>query len=418
MKLPWHRLFFAVFGPILVIATEAEAELTPSADGLTVYDSNLGVNWLANANLAATDPFGVNYINPDGSMSWQTALNWVAALNTAHFLGHTNWTLPATPIPPVIPPATSSDASCGLTSGSGFGFGYGCSSSGMGELFYKQFGGTKGASISSIVNSNTSLFNNFQPYLYWSGTAQNPGGASFSFGNGFQGTNVDVDSMYAIPEFPMDHRYHRSRPPIRVSAQRRPQLTPRSCPAPVVSLSTTPRMNITWLADANLAATNHFGITEGINPDGSMNYKTATAWIDAMNAANYLGQHNWRLPTSANSTAGYDRTGSELGELFYTELGSQGGSTILLTHDSALNLFSNFQPYLYWSSTVTSDNLGGNGHSTLSFGSGFQGGNFDANDLYVVPVLDGQPVPGPVGDYNYNGVVDAADYAVARLAGH
>jgi hypothetical protein len=47
------------------------------------------MNWLANADLAA-DPtmrFGVDGINPDGSMTWETALNWVAGMNQAHYLG-------------------------------------------------------------------------------------------------------------------------------------------------------------------------------------------------------------------------------------------------------------------------------------------------------------------------------------------
>src|SRR5512139_3405127 len=55
-------------------------------------------------------------------------------------------------------------------------------------------------------------------------------------------------------------------------------------------------LNITWLQDANLSATNTFGIT-GWN--ANRNTWTATQdWITAMNAANYLGFSNWRLPTT------------------------------------------------------------------------------------------------------------------------
>ena len=51
-------------------------------DGQLVYDTDAvdlkadgstgttGVYWLANANLAATQTFGVKGINPDGSMTW------------------------------------------------------------------------------------------------------------------------------------------------------------------------------------------------------------------------------------------------------------------------------------------------------------------------------------------------------------
>jgi hypothetical protein len=81
--------------------------------------------------------------------------------------------------------------------------------------------------------------------------------------------------------------------------------------------------------------------------------------------------------------------GSELGELYYTELGSQAGSTILRTHDADAALFHNFQPYLYWSGTHTEHNQNGNGHSTFSLESGFQGANTDNNEMYVIPVFDG-----------------------------
>ena len=65
-------------------------------------------------------------------------------------------------------------------------------------------------------------------------------------------------------------------------------------------------LNVTWLADANLAATNSFGVA-GIctGPDtpgcamtpGDMNWFVAQDWIAAMNDAGYLGASNWRLPS-------------------------------------------------------------------------------------------------------------------------
>lgn len=52
---------------------------------------------------------------------------------------------------------------------------------------------------------------------------------------------------------------------------------------------------ITWISDANLAASNTFG-TAGINANGTMNWDTANTWIANMNTANYLGFDDWRLP--------------------------------------------------------------------------------------------------------------------------
>ena len=66
---------------------------------------------------------------------------------------------------------------------------------------------------------------------------------------------------------------------------------------------------VTWLADADLAASNRFGLpvcsaattTPCVNPSGSMNYRSAVAWVDAMRSADYLGHANWQLPTTPNS---------------------------------------------------------------------------------------------------------------------
>jgi hypothetical protein len=107
--------------------------------------------------------------------------------------------------------------------------------------------------------------------------------------------------------------------------------------------------NITWLADANLAASNTFGVAS-INSDGSMNWNTAQSWIGAMNVANYLGFNNWRLPTS-DTCEGHNCTGSEMGHLFYDELGGISGSDITFTHNANYSLFNNIQSNAYWSGT-------------------------------------------------------------------
>lgn len=61
-------------------------------------------------------------------------------------------------------------------------------------------------------------------------------------------------------------------------------------------------LNITWLADANLALTRDFGVpgicTELDCPTspGAMTWDVGEAYIAAMNAAYHLGLANWRLP--------------------------------------------------------------------------------------------------------------------------
>jgi len=54
-------------------------------------------------------------------------------------------------------------------------------------------------------------------------------------------------------------------------------------------------LNIMWQQDASLFLTNTFGVS-GITA-GGMNFPTANAWLAAMNAADYLGFNNWRLPS-------------------------------------------------------------------------------------------------------------------------
>lgn len=62
------------------------------------YDTALDITWLANANLATTETFGIADIRSEGrtagGMSWQTAHAWIDAMNSAAYLGITDWRLP------------------------------------------------------------------------------------------------------------------------------------------------------------------------------------------------------------------------------------------------------------------------------------------------------------------------------------
>jgi len=65
-------------------------------------------------------------------------------------------------------------------------------------------------------------------------------------------------------------------------------------------------LNITWLRDANFALTNQFGLTLSasefddapnmVGSTGRMTWFNSIAWIAGMNAANYGGSNQWRLP--------------------------------------------------------------------------------------------------------------------------
>ena len=55
--------------------------------------------------------------------------------------------------------------------------------------------------------------------------------------------------------------------------------------------------NLSWITNMDLAASDTFGVS-GINSYGMMTWSTAEGWVAAMDAADYLGFSDWRLPTT------------------------------------------------------------------------------------------------------------------------
>ena len=88
-------------------------------------------------------------------------------------------------------------------------------------------------------------------------------------------------------------------------------------------------LDVTWRRNANL--------------NGLMNWATAVAWADNMSFGGYT---DWRLPTSA-ACLSFDCTGSEMGHLWYVELGNLAGDVTPNTGN-----FVNMQLYAYWSGTT------------------------------------------------------------------
>jgi hypothetical protein len=379
---------------LVLAAPDAGAALIPSADGSTVYDTVLHVIWLGNANLAGTAPgrFGVAKITPNGSMSYQTAIQWVAVLNAMDggvgYLGHNNWQLPATP---------TLDPTCGATGPNGISFGTGCLNSTMGSLFFTSLALENHGTAVPIPDGTVGPFRNFQPYLYWSDTANSDsskGYLTFSFNTGWQGSNVDKHYMYALPM--IKGRLPGSPPPTGTGLQ-------ASADGQTVY---DPIADVTWLANADLAKTETFGAqcTNGdgslcINPDGAMSHTTAENWVQGMNAAGYLGQTNWQLPPTASTDAscslqgfGFNCTGSAMGSLFYSQLRLSQGDPVVPTPSINVGPFRNVQAYLYWSCTAAQVSnvlcqaappAPGFGWS-FSFGNGFEGTDVVGNDLYVM----------------------------------
>lgn len=139
----------------LCLATiSAQAALLSRSGGQAYYDDVLDITWLANANMPASQSFGLAGVAPDGRMTWFTANAWVAALNTSGYLGLDDWRLPHTKQPdPTCP--SQYDPGGGLPI---IGFGPGCAGSDMGHLFQ----------VDGVSYYESEPFTNIVGGYYWS----------------------------------------------------------------------------------------------------------------------------------------------------------------------------------------------------------------------------------------------------------
>lgn len=398
-----HRLSGVNVIVVLVIAAgilihaQPSSRFVASSDGLTVRDNLLHVTWAADLDLPATLKFGLP-VHDSGSMTYPIARRWVAALNAARYAGRSDWTLPAMP---------TTDATCDVAKGPhGNSFGFNCTASPMGSLYYRGLGIRQPNTAVPMPPSTVGPFRNFQPYLYWSlnGKERPRGGRAaqrqadrqngdhaFSFNTGWQGANVSDHVMYVLPMIP--GRLPGTTPVRGTGLQ--PSADGQTVYDPIA--------DVTWLANANLAAEMKFGVS-GIVADGAMTRATADDFIKAMNGYNrtgYLGQKRWQLPPTMpdpNCTmkdGGYNCSGSPMGELYYTHLmkiaGKQAGEPVVRPPDIRLGPFHNLQPYLYWGCAGKSSRIACSGDPaapgfqwSFSFGNGFQGTDVIGNSLYVM----------------------------------
>ena len=171
-----HKVFSAlVLSAVLgaVVIAPAGAALLPRLGGLAVYDTDQDLTWLANANLARTESFGIARIAqdavydavgilPDGTMSWQVANLWIEGMNNAGangYLGYNDWRLPFTPSP---------DDSC---EGTLYATGFNCTGSEMGHLYYRDLAGEVRGNVYISADPDLALFRNISLYdsVYFSG---------------------------------------------------------------------------------------------------------------------------------------------------------------------------------------------------------------------------------------------------------
>lgn len=383
-----------VFGAALALRADGQAVNRPiTTRGLTlveesgaqiVYDTNNRVYWLADANFAASPEgrkiqteLGITGISPNGAMDYPTAQKWVQALNSYNqglgWLGHHNWRLPASPM---------KDPSCGAMGPQGASFGGLCQGNALGRLYYVGLNLMLPDNAAPNSNATVAPFQNMQVAYYWTGASGGLNGKRiFSFASGMADATTTYDSYYyVLPMVPEKHG------PIGGEAP--------PCPAPsaLVLYTQGPAANQavyecntgnSWLVNANLAATNEFGLTgkvpggiEERRPyprpprptridaseivGGAMLWETATRWIDGLNAFNhgagYLGSNHWQLPDGPPNL----RTLSQ-------NLNLEPGDPRLMAEGN-VGPFRNLQPFFYWEECVPDP--GGNGETSADCAAG------------------------------------------------
>jgi hypothetical protein len=393
-----------------------------------VHDPVWHVSWLANANLAATQSYGLP-VNPNGTMDYKTACLWVQHLNadpTYRLSGpSSHWQLPVTP---------HVDASCGSTGPGNPGcssqpsgmnsFGINCSGSPVGNLFYNRLARLIAAANGGFVYSGSvapsgmsnamSPFTNLQPSLYWAYSndldSNNRGSAqSFTFGiDSTFGNTISDNFLHVLPMV----RGFIGSPPAPEPGN---GLVLYRNGKAVYDSDT----GCTWAANANLAASNAFGfsgmttVVKGtttvpmISASGTMLWTLTGGFLDEMSAARYAGSSSWTLPEyNAAPSSGCTETGpcscSDLATLF-DHLKKQaklqvGDQRLAVT--AAFGPFQNLQPFLYWecaqdpndpsSQAQCSAEPAGYSNScvpmrfSFNFDSGFQGSAEETKQLNVM----------------------------------
>jgi hypothetical protein len=388
--------------------------LTPAQDGALVYDANQGVCWLADANLAgdprvraavslsAVNPDGsAPVINPDGTMDWETALNWINALNSYNngqgWLNHNDWQLPTNPI---------ADTTCSSVNVGNFGAQ--CTGSALGNLYNVGLAQTFPNSVVPHFRNIVRPIRNLQPGLYWAADANSGGQATFSFNTGLSGGNTTKYNFFHVLAVT---------PTVLGPLPTGQGVLPYdSGPAAGRAVYDT-LTGLSWTSNANLPAFNNFGVTGTtaitsvmngktnggtviaplVNEDGAV-YLSAPAvvkscpqgavssgltsdWIVAMNASQYAGASNWDLPCLADLIDLYD------------DLDLTPGDTRL---EWPLNVgpFRRLQPGFYWA-CVRAAGAGSNGACDLSqtagglewsfnFDDGFEGTDLPGKQFYVM----------------------------------
>ncbi len=402
MTPPILRLLSLAYFLAPFLAFAQGSGLSSRPDG-TVFDANLNVTWLADANFAASPAGkailaaqGVTGVNPSGLMDYPNAVRFVQALNSCRqkecsnrgYLCHSDWQLPAIP---------GRDPTCTVHRGAdGNSFGSNCRQSTFGSLFYVGLGLSYPTSVAPGLENTVGPMRNLQPSLYWTSTSgAGAGMETFSFLNGLFGANtvrynlLHVLAMHAgvLPGSAPERGAAKTGAVVAYASG---QAAGRAVYDSVSGTS--------WLLNANLAATESFGVggttdipaTGNDNaitlpllaPGGALHFSAVEKWVAGLSAVGYAGGRAWSLPAL-----------SDLQRL-YADLGLAPGNPALLASDR-FGSFQNFQPFFYWACHSSSGGRCDYEHFqrvragikmrwSFNFDTGFQGTSQETKQYFVL----------------------------------
>ena len=137
-------------------------------------------------------------------------------------------------------------------------------------------------------------------------------------------------------------------------------------------------LDITWMQDANYSG-------------GWLTWDEAMTWAGGLE---YQGYTDWRLPDAHNYMDGSGPeegyvTGSEMGHIYYTQLGNPVGGPLTYTFPFVNLEHRDF--ISYWTGTEYDSSSAWD----FDFNTGNQDWSLRNNGLYARAVRDGAPVPGP-----------------------
>lgn len=175
MKIVSNLLILVII--ICGLRVTAHASLIDRGGGL-IYDTDLNITWLQDANYAKTSGY-----DADGRMDWGDAMNWVSNLSyydSVHHVTWNDWRLPS---------ALNQDDT-------GPCLGFYCYDSEMGHLYNIELENNSGHLL-----HNVGPFINLIPYTYWSST-EDISNSYFAWDFGFFDgdqlhSNKDNDYLFA-----------------------------------------------------------------------------------------------------------------------------------------------------------------------------------------------------------------------------